>query len=279
MRDSIIDQILSANRATLDGDGLALLHERLREENPTCVELCVEFCRALGVMDRNAANALIDIAKIADRSGTDNPFHNPAHSREVTVNWWLLARLHGTAPPALTRAAMLLGLIAAMGHDLHHDGQGNGVGAAHIPFRLESVAAATTEAVLCRHGVPENSRATVTAMILSTDVRNGYPYLEGAGVGDARFAPLGDEVILLCAQMLRDADLLPSAGTSIAAYRARTAELERESGLTPGAWGGAAGATFFETVVRHRFLSPAARLFAPNLAMIAAASGASAPRS
>lgn len=256
---SAVAAVVAADRALAD------LHDGLRREGVSCAALAAAFMEALGA----DAPALAAVAAEADRSGRDNAFHNPAHSREVATNWWLLARLHGSAEPVLDGHAILLGLIAAFGHDLSHDGRGNVVGGDYVPFRLERVAADIVEGIMTDAGMAPECRAKVSAMILSTDVRHGYPHLSGGGADEHDFTPLAEAVVLLSARMLRDADLMPSAGTSIAAYRARTAELEREGGLPAGSLSGDAAAAFFDKVAERRFLSPAAQPFAGTLHMIA----------
>lgn len=271
MNESALRLLAPVDRERLAAGGLARLQERLRGEAIPCAELAVVLIRAVGINEREPlARALAAVAAAADHSGLANAFHNPAHSREVAVNWWLLARLHGSAEPALSREAVLLGLIAAFGHDLHHDGRGNGAGEAYVAFRLERIATAAVTDLMRRAGAPPESCAAVSAMILCTDIQAGYLQLAGTGPDNQDFAALADETVYLSARMLRDADLLPSAGTSIEAYRARTAELERESGLPSGALSGEAATGFFDHVVERRFLSPAARVFAGNLAAIAA---------
>jgi len=267
---SALPLLIAADPASLAGHGLARLQEHLRGEAVSCAELAASMAQASGVDQRAPlALALAAVAAAADRSGLDNAFHNPAHTREVAVNWWLLARLHGSAHRPLAREAILLGLTAAFGHDLHHDGRGNGADDCHVAFRLETVAAAAVDDLLRAAGVSGQCRAAVSAMILCTDVQAGYAQLADPDLADPRFAALADETTLLSARMLRDADLMPSAGTSITAYRARTAELEQEAGLPLGALGGDAARGFFDQVVERRFLSPAAQHFAGNLAAIA----------
>ena len=251
--------VVAATRDTVTGDGLAGLQAAVRLADPSGVALATAFVDALA--DKTpAADALIAVAAAADRSGVENAFHNPAHSREVAIDWWLLARMQGVVGP--------LGLIAAFGHDLGHDGVSP---ADAPPYRLEALAATATTDIMRDAGVGEQDRAAVAAMILATDVSEGYAQLAGHGAIDPRFAPFENAATLAAARLLRDADLMPSAGTSIEAYHARTAELECELRLPLGGLSGAAAAAFFDRVVERHWLSPAAQIFAPTLAKIALA--------
>lgn len=262
----IIAEIARADAATITPDWFAACHDRLRAADPTCVAIAAALLAAGGVAaDRPIARAALLVAATADVSGRGNPFHNPAHAREVCVNWWLLWRIAPIGDPDL----LPLGLVAALGHDLAHDGRGNMAGGIHIPFRHERVAAGVVGAMLAHSGAAAATDA-ITAMILTTDVEAGYRAL--ADPAGARWAaPLrADPRLLDAARRLRDADLLPSAGTSVAAYRARTTELERELGLAAGRLGGAAAAGFFERIVGHRFLSEPAQRFTPTLRAIEA---------
>lgn len=278
IRDAV-GEIVGDERLPLEDHGLADLQEALRRSKVTCAALAGAFLQAIGSSDDDpAARALRAVAAAADRSGLANAFHNPAHTREVAVNWWLLARLHGAVSGPLARQMRLLGLIAAFGHDVGHDGGGSGNSPDGNAFRLETIAVGIVAREMRRARMTESDCAIVAAMILSTDVREGYAHLRESGPVDARFAPFADPLVLLSARMLRDADLLPSAGTSVAAYRARTAELEREEGRGGRAPSGDMAAYFFDHIVERRFLSPAGQRFASILHVIAAsATGRSSP--
>jgi hypothetical protein len=254
---------------------------------------CGDVARSIvGRFDAGASglrNALVAIADRADRSGTANAFHNPQHSRDVGVIWVNLALANnglaqsGEAPRRLSDHELMLGVCAAFGHDIGHDGTTNNATTAgpdgvarseRIAFRLETVAADCVSGILHAQGADQADIAAVRAAILATDVVDGYAALEAAlarfeAGGTTRpngdFAAFDDPAVTLIAAILRDADVMPSAGLSAREYDRNTALLEVELGLPRHAIGAAGAEEFFGCVLGGRFLSPPGKLFQPRL--------------
>ena len=247
----------------------------LRSQAASCQHIAAKLadCWRIEAGDRLAIEL---IAAEADRSGAANPYHNPAHTRDVTVAWANLAALNnhlhgrGQAPLALDPAALAIGLIAALGHDLLHDGTGNIAPGAQRRdhFRLESVAAARVASLLAQCGLPAARVAIATAAILATDTVAGYAALRwpprqgGRPPAHPGLAPLSDPTTWLIAAMLRDADLMTSAGLTAAEYDRQTALLSEEQGRAFGT--AAAAAQFFNQIARGGFISPAGAVFMPR---------------
>lgn len=265
------------------GAGLALRIAALRQKKISCASLAATAIRAFGIRGAQAA-ALGDIASAADLSGQDNEYHNPAHTRDVVTSWITLAATHrhlhanGRHPRALPDDAIPLGLMAAFGHDLLHDGQTN-----YLPgksrwcrFRLERIAADQVQAIMARHGLAQASIATVRAAILGTDVLDGYSALRNTGPGrgdgaaaqDDGLQALADRQAWLIAVMLRDADIMTSAGLTAAEHDYQSALLGAEQEIDCAS--PAAAARFFERTMRGGFFSPAGQMFKPRLTALRA---------
>jgi hypothetical protein len=223
----------------------------------------------------------LGICADADRSGRANAYHNPAHSREVGVNWFCLALLHNAlcdqaGQEPLSRSQLAVGLCAAFAHDLDHDGVGNADDAGvYRPFWLESLAADHGAGVMATARVGSNDIASVRCAILLTDPRCGYPVLEASLTPDFRveqtmalrpeFACLVESSVRLMAAILRDADLMPSAAMTACDHDARTREMLIEQGREPQAQDRSSTDAFLSGLVGGRFLSPAGRRFQSDL--------------
>lgn len=256
------------------------LLKALRQGGATCARVARVLSTELHLGERAHA-ALASIAVEADRSGVANPYHNPAHTRDVIVCWANLAVLNnhlvskGRAGVNLDREALAAGLYAAAGHDLLHDGGTNLASdrsdpsrATWISFRLESISADRTASILGRHGIDAKVIAIVVASILATDVRTGRAALEqsfeGAAAGAftrSQLDALCDPVCRLVAAILRDADLLPSAGLSADDHDRQSALLGAE---LHQALDRPEAAEVFLAKTGH-FLSPPGRLFQHRL--------------
>jgi hypothetical protein len=267
---------------TLSGAAVSGLHRRLRAQGASCAEVGAAFVSKLGLSPtRGLASALLGICADADRSGGSNAYHNPAHSREVGVNWFCLALLHnalcdraGLEP--LSRSQLAGGLCAAFAHDLDHDGVGNGddVGV-YRPFWLESLAADHGAGVMRTADVGSQDIASVRCAILLTDPRCGYPVLEASLAPDfaieqaialrPEFACLVESSVRLMAAILRDADLMPSAAMTACDHDARTQEMLIEQGRDPKAQDRSSTDAFLSGLVGGRFLSPAGQRFQSDL--------------
>jgi hypothetical protein len=231
------------------------------------------------------ARALLMIAAQADGSGRGNPYHNPLHSLEVGVIWLTLAMLGQTSAPATFGVYfepndLLLGCCAAFGHDLLHDGHGNETIApngaiTYQPFRLELRAAECVGAILQRNHADEPAVEAVRCAILLTDIVQGYPVLEASLKPDfdaassvrlrQEFAALRRPSVRLMSAILRDADVLQSAGLTASDHDRQTAALEAEKGLAPHSLGAYGARAFFEDILGGHFLSPGGQAFQRNL--------------
>jgi hypothetical protein len=269
-------------------DSLVLSHllASLRNTHQESQHVCEEI---VGLYPEQAdsphARALLMIAEEADRSGRDNSYHNPAHSLEVGVIWLTLAMLGQEDAPATFGVHfepddLLLGCCAAFGHDILHDGRGNEIAdpsgvMVYQPFRLELRAADCVGAILRRNHVDEPAIEAVRCAILLTDIVQGYPVLEASlrpNFDVARCSQLRQEFsalrrpsVRLMAAILRDADVLQSAGLTASDHDRQTAALEAEKGLIPHALGADGAKTFFEDILGGHFLSPGGQAFQRNM--------------
>jgi hypothetical protein len=267
---------------TLSGAAVSRLHRQLRAQGASCADVGSAFLSKLGVSPtRGLGQALLGICADADRSGRANAYHNPAHSREVGVNWFCLALLHnglcgraGLEP--LSRSHLAVGLCAAFAHDLDHDGVGNtdDVGV-YRPFWLESLAADRGASLMGAAGAGSQDIAAVRCAILLTDPRYGYPVLEASLTPEfateqaialrPEFACLGEASVRLMAAILRDADLMPSAAMPASDHDARTREMLIEQGRDRDAQDRSSTDAFLSGLVGGRFLSPPGRRFQSDL--------------
>ena len=232
--------------------------------------------------------ALFDVCEQAERSGTANAFHNPDHSRDVGVIWFNLALVNnrlaetGVSPCRLTDRELLVGACAAFAHDIGHDGAANtkvaiGLdGIEHdvrVPFRLETLAANCACNILRSYNADPLELSAVRAMILATDVNDGYHALDVAlGINtqvpaapNSHFAAFSDGKVRMMAAMLRDADVMPSAGLTLRDFDRYSRLIEAELGLAPKSLGPVQAEKFFCGVLRGRFVSRPGQLFQPRL--------------
>jgi len=278
---------LGRHRAAFaDSLDLSKLLDSLRHARQHSQRVCEEI---VGLFPDHAespqARALLMIAREADRSGHGNSYHNPTHSLEVGVIWLTLAmlgqeRAEATFGVHFRPGDLLLGCCAAFGHDIHHDGRGNEIAdrsgvKAYEPFRLERLAADCVGAILQLSQVDEPAIEAVRCAILLTDIVQGYPVLEASLRADFDVASLGrlrqefaalrrPSVRLMCA-ILRDADVLQSAGLTARDHDRQTAALEAEKGLAPHTLGAYGAKAFFEQILGGQFLSPGGQAFQRNM--------------
>jgi len=261
---------------------MSRLHAVLREQDVACADVGAALLRHLAVSsEAPLARALLAICRDADRSGRANAYHNPAHSREVGVNWFCLALLHNrlavAGGPALRLdvSAIVVGLCAAFGHDLGHDGRGNvDADGVYHPFWLETMAADQVAARMTAARVSAQAIAWVRCAILLTDSRCGYPILEAAIASDPDDAAppanpelhvLSQPLARLMASLLRDADLMPSAAMPARDHDARTHEMMIELGRGDVESDWASTDAFLSDLMGARFLSAAGARFQGDL--------------
>jgi len=261
----------------------------LRQSGLSCRDIACEIVHRFDPGDSRAlGDALRDVCEQADRSGTSNAFHNPAHSRDVGVIWFNLALANnrlaaiGSSPSSLTSRDLLIGACAAFGHDIGHDGTANvmiAVGddgverSVRTPFRLETLAADRVCDIMHCRGATASDLSAVRAMILSTDIEGGHRALDLAlGIDpDAppepipHFASFSDPSVRLMAAILRDADIMPSAGLTLRDCDRYSRLIELELGLAPMSLGPVQTERFFGAILHRRFVSPPGQLFQSRL--------------
>jgi hypothetical protein len=144
-----------------------------------------------------------------------NAYHNSRHICEVLLCSLFLAKHAGLAGAQQARIA-----VAALVHDLHHDGTTN----AGQPFRLERLAMDAARPCLAAAGVAQEEITRIAALVLATEVTSGGPYarccfrhFHQGGPAPAVLPgadPLGllatDPDLAFQAVLLAEADLLPS---------------------------------------------------------------------
>ena len=235
----------------------------------TSVAICEAIVSRLPYAPNYLRRALVDIGAAADTSGLANAYHNPAHSRDVGVIFANLMRLQASLHQRWEtpdHTDFLIGCCAAFGHDIGHDGQDGGP-----PFRLEQIAADRVGAILDHYSVDPHLIERVYGAIMATEVTNGYRALDEAGRG-----PLSSDVpdCLLglavrknrdTACLLRDADVMQSAGLTPEDHDRQTARLEEERGIPQHSMGVSGADFFLKDLIRGRFLSDAGRIFQPRL--------------
>ena len=247
-----------------------------RENGATCRNIADEAISAWKIAGP-CREAIARIAEDADASGIDNAYHNPGHTRDVAIAWICLAALHdhlAATRPGLSPTSEPLraaGIIAALGHDLLHEGNRRRKprGARQDrPFRLEAMAAGRTAAIIAASGVAEPTGRFVSAAIIATEPVHGYAAIaeaERGAVPDGHPAlpALADPGCRLVAAMLRDADIMTSAGLTAAEHARQAEQLTREIGANCGSAKGSE--RFFSATVGKGFSSPAGALFTPQL--------------
>ena len=154
-------------------------------------------------------------------AGAANPYHNSQHFCEV-----MLASLYLSLRAPVTPAQRAQLLVAALAHDFHHDGQSSKT----TPFRLERLTVQATAPYLDAAGVPADEQRRIFALILATETTIGAPFARRCyrhlALGetpprlDGIEAPLAviaaDAELALQAVLLGEADVLPSAGLTVA---------------------------------------------------------------
>jgi hypothetical protein len=287
--------------ARVMGLSLSVLHETLAQAGVSNVDVVRRALCFIGQCEESShARMALDLARQADAMNESNPYHNADHLREVTVSMANLVALNVTRHEGvlLDRNELTIAIALAVGHDLGHDGATNNVPAldhagnavtgldgkpvmVNVPFLLEDKAIAAINVAGRRAGVPEADLRWMRAAILTTDENTGYkildavfdPHYDPALKGELlalrpELAALGESKCLRLATMLRDADLLGSAGTSVVENDRETDRLERERGMDAGALRGAGTEYFLGTIARGKFLSPEGRLFQDNIAYL-----------
>jgi len=179
---------------------------------------------------RDASLAIAAKVDSGQDGSSKNAYHNPMHFAKVAMNFMELAQGHNkTCAPndRLSSADMATGVLAALSHDLGHNGKGNMVDGTHKPFHLEqqSIDIAKGWTADSLKSAPEAQKAF--SLIYATDV-SGNPspahvvrtwhdyYFKNAPKPDIKTTPkelipvVGDRKTTLMASLLQDADVLHS---------------------------------------------------------------------
>jgi hypothetical protein len=234
---------------------------------------CVDLARAAGEWTGLGEgdpirSALFSLAKLADATGSGNAYHNGTHMRDVLIAGMNVATADSAVSGPLTPRERGLLALACVAHDLDHDGCGNSVSPSpssekvYVPFRLEARAADAAAKAMREIGVPESDVVAVRGLILATDTIRGYAALRGeASKEDPAELSLvvSDPSLSRLAGMLRDSDLLFSAGLSPSMHDEQTSLLETELGLGKGSMGPKGAAFFLKNLAGGTFLSAGAR--------------------
>ncbi len=281
---------MDAAPAETVGRAIAALYETLAgSDGPSPAAMLAAVLDELGVAPGAGERQAAMVAAVLATVPCNNQFHNADHSREVLGNAIWLSRanavLAGATPGALKLPADAVArlLLAAMMHDIGHDGTTNAVPAAdgtesYVPFRLEDRAFELMHPSLQRAGIAPAAIAALQVMLRATDprARAGVRVLTDAalygtppGAAPSAFVDhLRDPELALATALLCDADLMSSVGLTYAYYQRQSAALAAERGapIAP-----AETRDFFTKVVGNGFSSAAGKRLDANLMRIRAA--------
>lgn len=172
-----------------------------------------------------------------DDSDDRNTYHTTIHFCEVMLGACFLSLLVD-----LDDAARLEIVVAALIHDFHHDGSGNGA----VPFRLERKALDAAAPYLEEGDVAALQRRRLAAMVLATEMSRGAAFARACYAAQGSVLPLPpelraapeladlatDAVLALQALVLCEADVLPSVGLTVEHALALQDRLAAEWGTT-----------------------------------------------
>jgi hypothetical protein len=190
---SPIFDIVRQPPAVIPGSKLAGLFKALQAQPDNIMERT--YTELLAILDISRDHKLsqtgLELARLIDQDsreqgqanygGHGNHYHNRNHMLEVMVSAALLLQIHEREKfqPELTRLDKLFVLTAALGHDLGHDGYGNGMGPARVALLNETRSVKLAEPVMAKKFGPyrpkELAEATEVyrALIVSTDIGGG----------------------------------------------------------------------------------------------------------
>jgi hypothetical protein len=195
-------------------------------------------------------------------------YHSARHHAEVATNAIVLAAIAARRGSAMPPRDLGILLAAAVAHDIHWE-----PALEHVRFAMEAKSAATLDAIAAECGVGAEDRHAMRALVLATEPRSRADLAAPAPPAPAGNLPeplawlLREPRLVRLAALLSDADLLSSAGLSLAWTRVQGQRLARETRSTLGE---AERKFFFDSIVGPRFLSPGGDYFAGNLARIRA---------
>jgi hypothetical protein len=160
-------------------------------------------------------------------------YHHAGHLCDV-----LLSSLYLACLVKLDRRHSALLVLAALIHDFHHDGTGNG----SEPFRLEALAVRGASAYLESARVTGEEQALLAALVLATDFVAGCPFARACHAAHDSGQPmpavpeqapelrklLERPEFALQAMLLIEADILPSVGLTLEYAQRMQARLAAE---------------------------------------------------
>jgi hypothetical protein len=272
------------------GNQIAAVYLGYGQHLPPATHFWQAVAQAVGVgIDSALMLAGQDLAADIDAGigiGLLDGYHNIQHYIEVLLNTvHLILRNDAGAHDGIVFTAFEKQrlLFAALSHDFHYhrlsdeerrDGP--------VPFQLEEYAFVEARNYMIRHGVDETSIREVEIMILTTDVGpaskagsflcaahlhlfEGGPKPEVTPVLERVAVVLAQPRLARMAAILRDADVLSSAGLNWEYLQLQNAKLGAETGASRGS---RETRNFLRFIVHDRFTTEAARFFQPNLEAI-----------
>jgi hypothetical protein len=220
------------------GMELAKLFHDLRKSPPSIASVITVAADKFGIEKNHPLLRAAFMISIAADIATESPYHNSNHTREVTIAMTrLIYAYQQQKKTPLSQEDICLCLVAAVGHDLMHDGTGN----RGIPYRLEDNAFHAILPFLKTCGITAEQAHKIHMIIRVTDISTGEDGVSPQSAlknylitGNALPAPgiediFKDKKLLLLAGFMGDADLTPSAGTSYAFSRLMNNFLHRET--------------------------------------------------
>lgn len=247
-----------------------------REQPPAMLAVLLASAQELKLDAADPAMVAAALASFAADVPLNNAYHDNSHFREVTAMMAVYCMVNQQvaaqgAPNvvALSSADMAKCVLAAMGHDLLHNGGGNTVDGVHQQYRLEDRAIAAIDPFMKLAGMSDDDRAEVATMIRVTDVSapkggiSPHKVLRKLMAGEPVDVPpelqaiASDARLRNMAALMSDADLAPSAATNYITSRRQLHRVSAENPALPPTDQSLSG--FLSFVVEKEFTSPAAR--------------------
>ncbi|MFA6280488.1 MAG: hypothetical protein WC612_06835 [Bdellovibrionales bacterium] len=252
-----------------------------RDQSVPCWALAFEITNAYKTINAASFSTLFDLCSYGGQGGNptlyeagkltalqldsdlsahhlNNDYHNADHLKQVLINTFVISQLSdrkGIQPPPLDL------LIAAMIHDVNHDGSTNTVNGKHIPFRLEDKSMAYARPLFKAAWVDDQTIRDIQTMLRWTD-------LAGRAEDMVKAYPEGLRPdVAEKAKMLGDADLLPAIGLTgpQACKENEKLGLEWDKPLSTRNF-----RSFVKGVAGNGFQSQGAKYFNPNIERVVA---------
>lgn len=263
------------------GHDYAMLFDRWRENPPSMSALLAVALDELRISpDEPAARAAALVAQAADVP-LGHAYHDNNHFREVTAMMAIYLRVNRQMVQAgdpsatpLSENNMAKCLLAAIGHDLLHNGRGNTVDGVHQQYRLENQAIDAMMPLMKLAGMSDADCAEVAAIIRVTDVSapkggiSPHKVLRKLVKGEPVVVPpeLADIAsgarLRAMAALMSDADLAPSGATNYITSHRQIKRVAAENPALAPTDENLLG--FLAGVIEKEFISPAARQHSQN---------------